>query len=133
MEEEAPDKLIACYGTLKKGGYNHRALGRDAEFMGVSSVRGVMYWNGSYPKLYSIEESFTQPSDFIKSNEGKERDHAIEVYRVNDQCAAYIRLMEKQAGYVEWTITTEWGPAIIYYMPHTSFDPNDEWIAEYTN
>lgn len=114
--------LIATYGSLKKGFYNHGALGTDAKLMGKSRVFGVMYTNGSYPKLYHAE----------LQNE-LARSHEVEVYDISDKAYEGIYAMEIGAGYELDEIETKWGIAGIYYMPQSRFDEEDEWIEEYTH
>ncbi len=127
---EAPaTKLIACYGSLKKGFYNHKALGLDAEFLGTVPVWGVMYWNGSYPKLYKANGNFGTESLFDVSKQAK---HEVEIYRISPECAKVVSIMEEGAGYVAEEIETPYGAAVIYYMPHARFDSDDEWIPEYS-
>lgn len=119
--------LIATYGSLKKGFYNHNALGGDATFIGNSSVHGVMYWNGRYPKLYKVvNDDYDSPFRLPT-----ERKHKLEIYDISDEAYNYIRIMEIGSGYEEEKIDTEWGSAIIYWMPHKYFDIDDEWIKEY--
>lgn len=117
--------LVACYGSLKKGYYNHSALGKDAEFMGNSSVSGVMYSNGSYPKLYHADMPFGE------FEEDKQRDHVLEVYNVNDDAYRRIENMEVGAGYVTEHVKTPYGEAAIWYMPHGNFSSHDQWVEKY--
>lgn len=121
-------KLIACYGSLKKGHYNNAALGADADFKGESKVRGVMYSNGSYPKLYNYTIAGTA---FPHLDQSLARDHVLEVYNIDDKHFARIDAMELGAGYVAEQIDTEWGPATIWYMPHEHFDSSDKWVESY--
>lgn len=120
--------LVACYGSLKKGFYNHRVLGEYADFLGKSSVWGVMYWNGSYPKLYKVEnDDYDSPFRLPL-----EKKHELEVYRISDNAFDRINAMELGAGYVAETVETEWGLAMMYWMPHEHFDEADTWIGGYT-
>lgn len=122
-------KLIACYGSLKKGKYNHDGLGEGAEFMGDHSVRGVMYSNGSYPKLY---HPMTGLDETLQEIEGEEtRDHALEVYNISDEAYRNIESMEIGAGYVTEQIETPYGTAAIWYMPHEHFSNTDKWVESY--
>lgn len=123
-------KLVACYGSLKKGHYNHRALGEDKEFLGTVPVRGVMYSNGSYPKLYKPDG---EVGDAGVLSPDKERDHVVEIYRVNDQAFSYIKGMEVGAGYTPEDLETEHGTATIYWMPHERFYAGDTWVEAYTD
>lgn len=122
--------LIACYGSLKKGFYNHRALGEDAKFLGTSSVLGVMYSNGSYPKLYKPGISTNEADNFLR--EELERQHELEIYDISGSNYRDIRGMELGAGYEEEDIETEWGPTKIYWMPHQNFNEDDKWIESYS-
>lgn len=118
-------KLIACYGSLKKGYYNNPALGEDAEFMGEAAVRAVMYSNGSYPKLYKINNART------RFDQDSARDHILEVYNIDEKHYSRIEAMELGAGYVTETIETPYGEASIWYMPHEHFDSSDKWVEKY--
>ncbi len=120
-------KLVAVYGSLKKGQYNHDGLGQDAEHLGNMTVRGVMYSNGSYPKLYRTDEDQT----FEAFNQGKERDHAVEVYSLNENRYESITNMEVGAGYEPGVIDTPYGPATLYWMPHSRFNEYDHWVEAY--
>lgn len=119
-------QLVAVYGSLKKGYYNHRALGEDAEFLGTDTVCGVMYNNGSYPKLYKIH-----PKNALPFPKSLSRDHVIEVYRISDEPYERITSMELGAGYAPEDIKTIYGMATIYYMPHENFWPGDEWVEQF--
>lgn len=123
-------KLIACYGSLKKGHYNNAALGADADFKGESKIRGVMYSNGSYPKLYHPAGAFCHEFCLGK-NFDDAREHVLEVYNIDDKHFARIDAMELGAGYVAEQIDTEWGPAFIWYMPHEHFSSSDKWVESY--
>lgn len=123
--------IVAVYGSLKKGFYNHRALGADARFLGKDKVRGVMYSNGSYPKLYKPLVIGTDGADMFRDE--LIRDHELEVYSIENHMHDYIHGMEIGAGYIEEDIKTEFGKAKIYYMPHDLFDPEDVWVKDYTH
>lgn len=130
-------KLIACYGSLKKGYYNNPALGTDAEFKGKHSVRAVMYSNGSYPKLYHEWELKDLQCDCKEcgGSDGKAfldaRNHVLEVYEINDRAYTRIEEMELGAGYVTEQIETPYGMAAIWYMPHEHFSKFDKWVESY--
>ena len=121
-------QLVAVYGSLKKGFYNHRGLGDDKEFLGRHSVRGVMYSNGSYPKLYHPQGKSKHPLGYSLA-----RFHELEVYRISDARFNAITQMEIGAGYTPEVIDTEFGPATIYYMPHRNFYEGDTWVEAYTH
>lgn len=118
--------LVAVYGSLKKGFYNHRGLGEDAEFLGRGIVNGVMYSNGSYPKLYH-----PTGKDGGSFDDDLSENHEIEVYRITDARFQGIESMEHGAGYISETIETEWGPATIYFVPHKNFYEGDHWVEAY--
>lgn len=115
--------LVAAYGSLKAGFYNHGALD-GAQLLGKSWVYGVMYWNGSYPKLYKVGEG---PLGYEHAAE-----HELEIYDVEEEAYNRIKVMELGAGYTEEEVETEWGPAKIYYMPENRFYDGDQWIVAYT-
>lgn len=120
--------LVACFGSLKKGFYNHAALGA-AEFLGSTSVLGVMYLHGSYPRMYHVvNDDYDSPFGL-----DKERAHEVEVYSVDEAHYQGVRAMELGAGYFEEEIETPYGVAKIYFNPHSVFSPGmDKYIAAYT-
>lgn len=87
-------KVIAVYGSLKKGKYNHTIL-ESCKFLGETKVTGTLYSVGSYPAL--IEEG--------------ENEYVAEVYEVPDTIYQSIRGMELGAGYKEVVVDGN----IIYY------------------
>lgn len=96
-------KLIAVYGSLKKGKHNHRII-EEEDFIGTTSVRGTLYSLGSYPALV----------------EGSEEEHLAEVYSVSDSRYQTIRNMELRSGYKEvececYLGDGEFVKAIVYY------------------
>ncbi len=120
----AATKLVAVYGSLKKGQYNHAGLGADAEHLGDMTVRGVMYSNGSYPKLYKQDGVLGFPNEVTK-------DYPVEVYRIDEARYNGITRMEEGAGYDAQDIETPYGVATIYYMPHDNFSSRDHWVEAY--
>jgi gamma-glutamylcyclotransferase (GGCT)/AIG2-like uncharacterized protein YtfP len=123
---QQPKKLVACFGTLKKGFYNHEMLG-NAKFMGSVDVKGVMYLHGTYPRLYHAIK------DDPHFGFDKERHHTAEIYYVEYPLYEDILYMERGAGYVEETIDTGDGKASIFFNPHEVFSPDyDKWIESYT-
>lgn len=116
--------LIACYGSLKKGYYNHEILGEDAKFLGNAEVMAVMYSNGSYPKLYRSNSDKRFFHDLA-------REHTIEVYDINKDAFKDIFSMEVGAGYRLEEVETPYGEAGIYYMPHEHFSSHDKWVEKY--
>lgn len=77
-------KLIAVYGSLKKGKYNNPLL-EDSEFLGDTKVKGTLYGLGGYPALL----------------EDGDIEYPAEIYRVSDSVYERIRGMELGAGYKE--------------------------------
>lgn len=120
-------QLVAVFGSLKAGCYNHPALGANAVLKGKTTVMGVMYLHGGYPRLYhAIDEEYS-PFDVHE-----EREHAVEVYEIDDLNYQAILQMELGAGYEEEELMTEWGAAKIYFNPHDVYSPEyDEWIPAY--
>lgn len=93
-------KLIAVYGSLRKGLYNNKRYMGGAKLLGVETIWGFdMYSLGSYP--------------YIIEGEGKV---IFEIYDVPDDAAADIRDMELGANYQESQVETGFGTAIIYVM-----------------
>lgn len=127
--------LVACYGSLKKGHYNHRALGADAKFLGKSTVFGVMYSNGSYPKLYKSVSEFEESKELSERFLADEKavEHEIEIYDIEPDRFRSIRNMEIGAGYEAEEIKTPYGEATIYWMPHEHFYEGDTWVESYTD
>jgi gamma-glutamylcyclotransferase (GGCT)/AIG2-like uncharacterized protein YtfP len=127
-------KLVAVYGSLKKGFYNHHGLGEDKKHLGNITVRGVMYSNGAYPKLYHpINELVGALEGGLVARFVVElaRDHVVEVYEISDKDYNSITQMEVGAGYTPEDIETPWGVATIYYMPHSNFHESDYWVESY--
>ena len=125
--------LVACYGSLKEGFYNHPALGADAKLMGYAKVSGVMYLCGSYPHLYHSDGS-TEELEFGETPfaESLERQHVVEVYEINSDAFRSINNMELGAGYSAETLDTEWGAATVYITDPECYSPRLEWIEAYT-
>lgn len=121
--------LVACYGTLKKGFHNNILLGKDAEFLGMSSVRAVMYWNGGYPKIYHVDPSVFSENEFRYE---LEREHELEIYDIRPEQYARIEDMETGAGYDVEDIATPFGVAKIFWMPAHDFSKRDTWIEAFT-
>ena len=98
-------ELIAVYGTLKKGQYNHPVLG-EAQYLGPDLIEGwAMYSLGAFPcivpkKLFGLV--------------------AVEVYEVPD-----LKSTDRLEGYPDFydrtKIVTSHGDAWVYFMrevPH---------------
>ena len=94
--------LIATYGSLKRGKYNHGRMGPQ-EYKGDAAVAGFQLFvsqNCPYPCVVR---------DALASV-------VVEVFDVSD--SAYRRLcwMEEGAGYKAATIPTQYGAATIWYQ-----------------
>lgn len=115
--------LVAAYGSLKKGFYNHGVLGAGAKFLGLGKVTGVMHLRWSYPTL-------TPPGD--KFPKELEREHVLEIYDVTMDAYRRIENMELGAGYDVATVETDWGLAKIFYMPFEGVTEKDKYIEAYS-
>ena len=113
-------QLIAVYGSLRKGFFNHKIL-EGAQFLGTDSVEGIMYWNGKYPKLY-------HPNG---DNNERSNEHVVEIYNLPDSLFDSINRVEIGAGYIPEVFPTQWGDATMWWMPQEHFNAGDEWIASY--
>lgn len=90
-------RLIAVYGTLKKGRSNHRVMG-NSKFLGthVTEPKFTMYNNGGFPYVYNqgdtpitievFEVTSEDTSNWINSLEGYTgtRDHPRNWYDTVD-------------------------------------------------
>jgi gamma-glutamylcyclotransferase (GGCT)/AIG2-like uncharacterized protein YtfP len=94
--------LIAVYGSLREGCYNHLFFLQGAEKKGVTTTPGRLYNFGAYPALTKDATSFSVE---------------CEIYEVDDLTYKSIDSMEKGAGYFEGHIQTKWGDAAIWYYP----------------
>lgn len=111
-------KVIAVYGSLKMGRYNHPII-QGGQFLGESKIKGTMYSLGSYPAL--IPEG--------------DKEYTVELYRVYDPAYLRVRNMELGAGYKEKELEFEHAEnyefskarvktnAVIYFA--------DDFLAEY--
>ena len=95
-------ELVAVYGTLKQGQYNHPVLGRQgAEYLGTDILtEWVMYDLGSFPCIVP-----TKLSGSI----------VVEVYKVAD-LKATDRLEGYPGFYDRALVATQYGNAWIYFM-----------------
>ena len=89
--------LVAVYGSLKKGRYNHGML-KDSKFIGDTEVIGTLYKVSSYPVLLDGDT-----------------EYAAEVYEVEDDVYEPIESMELGAGYEVRKMDTEYGEAVCFY------------------
>jgi gamma-glutamylcyclotransferase (GGCT)/AIG2-like uncharacterized protein YtfP len=92
-------KLIAVYGSLKSGHYNHYLLG-EARFLGETTVRGTLYSMGAYPALA----------------ESGDKEYHAEVYEVPDEEYERIRRMELGAGYIEKEKVWKGSTVTVFYV-----------------
>ncbi len=128
--------LIATYGSLRKGFYNHAWLGHDPVFKGNDDIFGVMYLAySSYPHLYhESDKPFTLDigETTLPFRKSMSRPHKIEIYEIDNFNFHAIDAMEKEAGYSPETIDTKFGKATIWFNPHEKFNSNLKWIEAYT-
>lgn len=96
-----------------------------------------MYSNGSYPKLYKVEnDDYDSPFRLPL-----EKKHVIEIYDINEVAFRRITNMELGAGYEAEEMLFKLDKrsltgvrdvvATIYWMPHKNFDIDDKWVKEY--
>lgn len=79
--------IIAVYGSLKRGKYNHR---EGMKHVGDSSIRGSMFMCYSYPHLYP--ENRCVPEQVI--------EYPVELYEVDEDMFNRLDRMERVAGYL---------------------------------
>jgi gamma-glutamylcyclotransferase (GGCT)/AIG2-like uncharacterized protein YtfP len=93
--------LIAVYGTLRKGEYNHEYI-QGYEPLSTERVEGFEMYNlsGMYPYIARGADSIT-----------------VEVYDLPEGVVARVESMERGAGYDMCTVQTTKGNAQIFYMP----------------
>lgn len=99
-------KLLAVYGTLKRGYGNHQALISDWKFIGTTRVKGFDMYQMGFPMIFHGEREIT-----------------IEVFEIPDKPGA-LRRVDALEGYTEGSehntfylreeIDTEFGRAYIY-------------------
>lgn len=94
------DRLVAVYGSLKKGFGNHRLL-EKADFVGTDRISGwVMYHLGGFPGIIAGEG-----------------DISIELYKVNRTEFRHLDMLEGYPSfYNRKQVTTNEGEAWIYYL-----------------
>lgn len=112
--------MVAVYGSLKKGCYNHDILGRP-KFLGKSKVNGVMYLNGAYPHLYHLDPMV----------EREPIDYEVEVYAITPEAHMVVRSMEISAGYAEEILPTAWGDAYVYFTRYDRVSRHHQHITAY--
>lgn len=98
-------ELVAVYGTLKQGQYNHPVLSRQgAEYLGTDTLTGwAMYDLGSFPCVVPMKLSGSI---------------VVEVYKVAD-LKATDRLEGYPGFYDRVQVVTQYGNAWIYFMRET--------------
>lgn len=94
--------LLAVYGTLREGDYNHYRLGDKAKFLSQERVMGFQMYHirGAYP--YVVRDSNASV--------------LVEVYDVDDGAYEGIKRMEVGAGYAIADIDTSIGVAKLFYF-----------------
>lgn len=117
-------KVLAVYGTLKKGSYNHGYL-LNAKYLGQSTVRGLMYLIGSYPGL-------VEPENALPGDEVREFD--VELYEVDEHIHRGIRSMELGAGYyekdIDFNVNGETITAGVYFKQRPEGERT--WLTAFT-
>lgn len=113
-------KTLAVYGSLKQGKYNHSMLGEDAEYLGTTTLKGIMTMAFGYPHMFEGE---------LIAEEDKEYEG--EVYRIRNTNYLPIMQMELGAGYYESLVETEYGEAIMYYTHPMFYTATEEVISYY--
>jgi gamma-glutamylcyclotransferase (GGCT)/AIG2-like uncharacterized protein YtfP len=95
-------ELLAVYGTLKQGQYNHTVIEQGAEFLGDASIAGwEMYSLGAFPTIVPTHD--------------EEQTVFVEVFTVPDLRAAD-RLEGYPSLYNRKKVDTPYGEAWVYYM-----------------
>ena len=92
--------LIAVYGSLREGRYNHPYFLGDIERLDTMTVKGKLYSLGAYPAITDGED-----------------DVEIELYDVPTELYHSIRGMEIGAGYIEIDTPTIHGEAKLWMIP----------------
>ena len=126
--------IVAVYGSLKKGFYNHPGLGTNKRFVGYSAVNGGMLLrHNSYPVLYKPTE---------KKKKAEVKSHVVELYEIEASNFRSITIMEEGAGYyaeevyfvLDHPSSKEGGAtrATIYWADPQRQSPDDVPITAYT-
>lgn len=92
-------KVIAVYGSLKEGKYNHEHYLHGVDKLGDGIIHGTMYSLGSYPALVK----------------GGNDPHDVEFYEVDDSLYSRIERMEIGAGYDAIEVDFNETTAIVFY------------------
>ena len=97
---------VVCYGSLKKGYFNHFMLGEGAKYLGNHKLQGEMYLVAdAYPILFKGCNSYD-----------------AEVYEILHEDYANVHKMEISAGYELCTINTPYGFAVAFYGDKNKWD-----------
>lgn len=109
------ETLVGVYGTLRRGGHNHRLLAVDgARFVGADQIAGfTLYSNHAFP--------YALPS------EGAHAGIVVEVYAVDQRVLASLDLLEgfsperpNDSLYLRTSVTTAAGRDVMLYTPPRS-------------
>ena len=117
------NKLVAVYGSLKKGFYNHPWL-EGSDFVGYGSIGGFMYLCGSYPRLFTHKPK-GDPLDHPLLA------HTLELYSVPRGVYDSIESMEMGAGYYTEEINTKYGPAIVFLAEPDTYSTFYPFLTSY--
>lgn len=99
-------KLLATYGTLKRGYGNHRALISDWKFVGTTRVKGFDMYHMGFPMIFHGQGEIT-----IEVFEIPDTPNAL---RRVDSLEGYNPDREDNTFYLREEIDTEFGKAFIY-------------------
>jgi gamma-glutamylcyclotransferase (GGCT)/AIG2-like uncharacterized protein YtfP len=109
-------KLLAVYGTLKRGYGNHQALIRDWDYVGTTRIKGFNMYQMGFPMIFHGDREIT-----------------IEVYKIPDVPGA-LRRVDQLEGYNENSqnnnfylreeVETEFGTAFIYVGARSERESN---------
>lgn len=85
-------KIIATYGSLKKGFWNHERFNLE-EPIATSTIQGQMFVNPAlgYPHLYENE---------VDTGHENKREYEVELYEIEDKVFETIDAMEQASGYL---------------------------------
>lgn len=94
--------LLAVYGTLREGDYNHKLLGLNPKFLVQERVHGFQMYNLSnlYPCVVRDDNASI----------------LVEVYDVPEKVFDYVTDMELSAGYGITSVNTSVGDCQLFYM-----------------
>lgn len=100
-------KLVAVYGTLRKGLHNDKIL-RNSKYLGTTTLQ---------PK-YKMADAHWYPVVYKSNFDELESDHVvIEVYRIDNETLKVIDVLEGVPDlYKRIKVDTEYGKAYMYVM-----------------